>query len=56
MFGRPGQTLLEWEQELARVVALGVDHVSLYELTVKRGTALHKAIGWVYVCVLAILP
>lgn len=44
MFGRPKQTTHDWARELRRVVEIGADHVSLYELTVKRGTPLHKAI------------
>jgi oxygen-independent coproporphyrinogen-3 oxidase len=32
IFGRPGQTLAQWERELDRVAALDVDHLSLYAL------------------------
>ncbi|XP_077521370.1 radical S-adenosyl methionine domain-containing protein 1, mitochondrial-like isoform X2 [Amblyomma americanum] len=42
LYGRPGQTLGSWTEELRQVVLLGTAHVSLYELTVERGTQLFK--------------
>jgi oxygen-independent coproporphyrinogen-3 oxidase len=39
IYARPGQTLAAWRKELAEVLALGVEHVSLYELTIEPGTA-----------------
>ncbi len=35
---RPGQSLGEWETELARALAFGTEHLSLYQLTVEPGT------------------
>lgn len=42
MFGVPGQSPEDLEADLAEVVALGVDHVSWYELEIKEGTALER--------------
>jgi oxygen-independent coproporphyrinogen-3 oxidase len=38
MFGVPGQTLETWQQSLDSAIALGVDHVSTYGLTIEDGT------------------
>ncbi|WP_174297982.1 radical SAM family heme chaperone HemW [Sphingomonas bacterium] len=35
---RPGQSLAAWEAELARALAFGTGHLSLYQLTVEPGT------------------
>ncbi|WP_375383028.1 radical SAM family heme chaperone HemW [uncultured Sphingomonas sp.] len=35
---RPDQSLAAWEAELARALALGTEHLSLYQLTVEPGT------------------
>jgi oxygen-independent coproporphyrinogen-3 oxidase len=40
IFGIPGQTLPEWERDLGRAVALGLDHLSCYNLTYEPRTAL----------------
>lgn len=42
MFALPGQTLAEWEDNLARAIALQPDHLSTYNLTIESGTAFHK--------------
>jgi putative oxygen-independent coproporphyrinogen III oxidase len=42
LFGVPGQTIAQLEADLAEVLALGVDHVSWYELEVKPDTALAR--------------
>ncbi|MEP4249757.1 radical SAM family heme chaperone HemW [Tateyamaria sp.] len=39
MYGRQSQSLIDWENELSRALALGLDHVSLYQLTIEAGTA-----------------
>ena len=39
MCGRQNQSLAEWEAELTRALALDLDHLSLYQLTVEPGTA-----------------
>jgi oxygen-independent coproporphyrinogen-3 oxidase len=38
MFGLPGQTLNSWMQSLEKVTAMGVEHLSLYSLTIEEGT------------------
>ncbi|HKU82330.1 MAG TPA: radical SAM family heme chaperone HemW [Candidatus Tumulicola sp.] len=38
MFALPGQTAASWRRSLQRAIALGVDHVSAYGLTVEDGT------------------
>jgi oxygen-independent coproporphyrinogen-3 oxidase len=38
MFGVPGQTEASWERSLDAVIALDVEHVSTYGLTVEEGT------------------
>ena len=35
---RPDQSLAEWEAELARALAFGTEHLSLYQLTIEPGT------------------
>jgi oxygen-independent coproporphyrinogen-3 oxidase len=38
MFGLPGQTLVQWETDLARTIALRPDHISTYCLTYEEDT------------------
>jgi oxygen-independent coproporphyrinogen-3 oxidase len=38
IFGAPGQTVPSWRRSIERAVALGVNHVSTYGLTVEPGT------------------
>ncbi|HEY5340410.1 MAG TPA: radical SAM family heme chaperone HemW [Candidatus Aquilonibacter sp.] len=38
MFAVPGQTPQTWRRSLERAIALGVDHISAYGLTVEEGT------------------
>ena len=38
IFGAPGETLLEWEEDLEAAIALQVDHISTYGLTFEKGT------------------
>jgi oxygen-independent coproporphyrinogen-3 oxidase len=42
MFGVPGQTEASWECSLAAAIALGVEHVSTYGLTIEEGTPYAK--------------
>ena len=42
IWGRPMQTLNDWELELNQIVKLGASHLSLYQLTVEKGTKLHR--------------
>ncbi len=39
IYAREGQTPDGWRAELERAVALGLDHLSLYQLTIEPGTA-----------------
>lgn len=39
MYGRQNQSLTQWETELSQALSLGLDHVSLYQLTIESGTA-----------------
>jgi len=43
IYARPGQSLAEWSSDLGLVVASGVGHVSLYQLTIEPGTAFGRA-------------
>jgi len=38
MFGVPGQTAASWGRSLDAVIALGIEHVSTYGLTIEEGT------------------
>ncbi|WP_108836854.1 radical SAM family heme chaperone HemW [Tateyamaria sp. Alg231-49] len=38
MYGRQNQSLSQWEMELKQALDLGLDHVSLYQLTIEPGT------------------
>ncbi|XP_052068920.1 radical S-adenosyl methionine domain-containing protein 1, mitochondrial-like [Mytilus californianus] len=42
IFGRPNQTVEKWNKELQQLLSLCDDHISLYQLTVERGTPLFK--------------
>lgn len=44
MFARPGQSVADWDSELDRLFASAPDlrHVSLYQLTLERGTRLFR--------------
>ena len=39
IYGRQDQTLDDWRHELREALALAVDHLSLYQLTIEDGTA-----------------
>ena len=40
IFGVPGQTLDEWRSDLDSALALGTEHLSCYNLTYEKGTAM----------------
>lgn len=40
IFGLPGQTMASWRDSLAFGIGLGVEHLSLYNLTIEDGTPL----------------
>lgn len=44
MFGRPKQSVESWEQELSELLRVCDDHVSLYQLTLERGTRLFEQV------------
>lgn len=44
MFGRPRQSVQSWEDELSELLRVCDDHVSLYQLTLERGTQLFKQV------------
>jgi oxygen-independent coproporphyrinogen-3 oxidase len=39
IYARQGQTLTDWQTELTQALALAIDHLSLYQLTIEDGTA-----------------
>ena len=39
IYARQDQSLAEWDSELRRALDMGVDHLSLYQLTIEDGTA-----------------
>jgi putative oxygen-independent coproporphyrinogen III oxidase len=39
IYGRQNQTLPDWEAELEQALSLAIDHISLYQLTIEKGTA-----------------
>jgi oxygen-independent coproporphyrinogen-3 oxidase len=45
IYARAGQTLAEWRGELVEALHLPVEHFSLYELTIKPGTAFERAVA-----------
>ena len=42
MYGFPGETLDDWERDISAALALGVEHLSAYCLSVEEGTPLHR--------------
>ena len=43
IYARPAQTVAAWTDELARALAEGPAHLSLYQLTIEEGTVFHGA-------------
>lgn len=44
IFGHPGQSVESWEKELEELLLVCDDHVSLYQLTLERGTTPFKQV------------
>lgn len=44
MYGLPGMSLKEWDRNIMHALALGVEHISAYSLTVEPGTRLASMI------------
>jgi oxygen-independent coproporphyrinogen-3 oxidase len=42
IYGRPNQTLKAWESELTSALELAKDHISLYQLTIEKGTKFYQ--------------
>ena len=42
MFGFPGETLQDWEQDIHDALALNVEHLSAYSLMIEEGTVLYE--------------
>ncbi|MEQ9609090.1 MAG: coproporphyrinogen-III oxidase family protein, partial [Kiloniellaceae bacterium] len=43
IYARPGQSAAAWRTELAEALALGPEHIALYQLTIEEGTVFHGA-------------
>ncbi len=43
IYARPGQSLAAWENELKQALFYAKDHVSLYQLTIEKGTPFYGA-------------
>ena len=44
IYALPGQTITAWQAELIRAAALGVEHISPYQLTIEAATAFGRAV------------
>ncbi|PTL86886.1 MAG: coproporphyrinogen III oxidase [Candidatus Liberibacter europaeus] len=42
IYARPGQSIEQWEVELQKALSYKVDHLSLYQLTIEKGTLFYK--------------
>lgn len=42
IYARPQQTLIDWENELNQAITFGTKHLSLYQLTIEKGTAFYS--------------
>lgn len=42
IYARPGQTLTQWEAELCRAMSYAGPHMSLYQLTIEKGTPFYS--------------
>jgi len=38
IYARPQQKIVQWQQELAEICTYGLQHISLYQLTIEEGT------------------
>ncbi|MFP6757984.1 MAG: radical SAM family heme chaperone HemW, partial [Alphaproteobacteria bacterium] len=43
IYGRPGQTVAAWREELSRALDFAGDHLSVYQLTIEKGTPFYAA-------------
>lgn len=42
IYARPNQNLQEWQNELSQAIAFGTKHLSLYQLTIEKGTKFYS--------------
>ena len=42
IYARPNQNFCEWKKELDMALAIGLDHISLYQLTLEEGTVFER--------------
>ncbi|AHA27391.1 radical SAM family heme chaperone HemW [Candidatus Liberibacter americanus] len=42
IYALPGQSLDKWESELRKALDYGMDHISLYQLTIEKGTLFYR--------------
>ncbi|MFT6077119.1 MAG: oxygen-independent coproporphyrinogen-3 oxidase [Myxococcota bacterium] len=42
IYGRPNQSLDSWKNELAQAINLSANHLSLYQLTIEKGTPFYR--------------
>ncbi len=42
IYALPGQTEQQWEEELQQAMAIGTEHLSLYQLTIEKGTPFYS--------------
>ncbi|MFV0255904.1 radical SAM family heme chaperone HemW [Candidatus Liberibacter solanacearum] len=42
IYALPGQSIKQWEMELQKALSYAVDHLSLYQLTIEKGTLFYK--------------
>ena len=45
IYARPGQTVAAWREELGRALCHAGEHISVYQLTIERGTPFYAAHG-----------
>ena len=43
IYARPGQGIAAWREEVRRALGFGLDHLSLYQLTIEPGTPFERA-------------
>ena len=57
MYGFPGETLSDWEHDIEAALALEVEHLSAYCLSIEEGTPLYRMMkGHKGACPLCVLP
>ncbi len=45
IYARPGQSVIDWRDELEAALGLAGDHISIYQLTIEPGTAFEGAVA-----------